>query len=186
MGGFKDMNEEEKAEFNTIGEAAGMPNLADQVIELGNQLKARLDEEKIERKSLEKAKEEQVPDEEDESQDDSEDKPKPEEKKEADVDAVTEAVVDKLGLEALSNTIESLIAENKSLHEQLTSLSTQVGEVKQAKEEEAEKLLGAPRYAWQAFQASKAQETRTSETALKQGAVPNVVSALAAKQLAQK
>lgn len=185
MGGFK-MNDEQKAAFDAIGAELGIEGLADQVIAMGQNAKQKLDEVGAERKSL---KEEQVPDEEDESQDDSDEekKPKTEEKKEVAVAEIAEAVGKEIGLDALSTTINDLIAANKALQEQLASLNSTVEEVKQDKEEDAEKLIGTPRFAWQAFQASKAVETRTSnQSPIRPGSVPNVVEQLAAKQLAQK
>jgi len=178
MGGFK-MDKDQQELFDTVGAELGLENLAETVIVMGKNAKAALDDAGAERKSV---KAEQVP-EEDESQEDEEKKPeKDDSKKEATtVDEIVTAVTERLGLEALSATMESILAENKSLKEEVVTLSTQVGEVKQAKEEEVAQMVGQPRYAWEVFQASKAAETVTDATPALKG-MPSVVESLAARQ----
>lgn len=165
------MDEKERAEFNAIGEEAGVTGLADQVIQLGNQLKEKLDQAGVERKAVKP--EEQVPkkpEDEDESQN----------KKDV-AGELADKVAERLGLHDLSTTIGEILETQKALHERLTNLDTTVEQVKQSDEEKVAQTLGTPRYVWQAFQASKADETATTPAATPTASVPEAVKGIASR-----
>jgi len=159
MGGFK-MNKDEQHAFNMVGEATGVPDLAAQVVALGQNAKAKLDGEQIQRKSVE----EQV---------------STESKSQEDADSVkelAEGIAEHLGLSDLSKAFESIVESNKALGETVAALQAKVAGVEVAKEEEVNKSLGTPRYAWQA---SQAPETVTDKKRNVVGNFPNVTQRLA-------
>ena len=161
------MNKDQENAFNVIGEAVGVPDLAAQITAQGQNAKAKLDGEQVQRKSVE----EQVSTESG-SQEDA-----------GSVKALAEGVAEYLGLSDLSKAFSDLVESNKELGETVAALQTEVAGVKVAKEEELSKSIGAPpgtpRYSWQSFQASQAPETVTSKKRNVVGNFPTVTQKLA-------
>lgn len=187
VGGLKMSNELQETAIRTVGEAVGIPDLLEQIKAAGSEAKKTLDAAGKKRKSLKQADEEEQVPEKDESRDDEE---KKDEEKEDEksvnlsakdvVEGLVGTVIERAGLHDLTTTIGDMLAAQKSLQEQVASLSTQVSEVKQAKEEDVANAIGTPRWPWTQLQATKSAETVTTAAPVAAG-VPNVVKGIAQK-----
>ena len=179
MGGFK-MNEEQRKAFDLIGASVGVPDFAAQIVAVGASAKAKLDDGRVQRKSVESA-EEQVP----EAEDESLVAPDPivGSGNEVDpVEALAGSLAEHLGLDELSKAFATLTEGQKQLEQQVKALSADTKSAQTDKKEDLAQSLGAPRWSWQqGFQASKENATITdsSKSAPLTG-LPGVVQRIAA------